>query len=200
MGAFMDYDTHGFATQVKMTLETNYWATKAACNILFPALKPGARVVNLSSALGFLGKLVEGVLRPDGKGGIHPGDKAKAQELTSILASNDLTYDKLDSLMKDFEDSAAAGDYETHGWLKSSYIVSKIALSALTRIQSREMEGDEREDIAVNHVHPGFVATDINKHMGHLTADKGAKSAVYAALLPAGSGVRGEFIWHDCQL
>ena len=56
--------------------------------------------------------------------------------------------------------------------LKSSYIVSKIALSALTRIQSRQMEADQREDIAVNHVHPGFVATDINKHMGHLTPDQ----------------------------
>ena len=55
----MDYDTYGFATQVKMTLETNYWATKTASNILFPVLKPGARVVNMSSALGFLGKLVE---------------------------------------------------------------------------------------------------------------------------------------------
>ena len=56
--------------------------------------------------------------------------------------------------------------------LKSSYIVSKIALSALTRIQSREMEADQRPDIVVNHVHPGFVATDINKHMGHLAPDK----------------------------
>ena len=56
--------------------------------------------------------------------------------------------------------------------LKSSYIVSKIALSALTRIQSRELEADQRTDIAVNHVHPGFVATDINKHMGHLTPDR----------------------------
>ena len=56
--------------------------------------------------------------------------------------------------------------------LKSAYVVSKIALSALTRIQSREMEADQRADIAVNHVHPGFVATDINKHLGHLTPDK----------------------------
>ena len=57
--AFMDYNTHGFPAQVKMTLETNYWATKSACKILFPILRPGARVVNMSSALGFLGKLVE---------------------------------------------------------------------------------------------------------------------------------------------
>jgi NAD(P)-dependent dehydrogenase (short-subunit alcohol dehydrogenase family) len=56
--------------------------------------------------------------------------------------------------------------------LKSSYIVSKIALSALTRIQSRQLATDQRADIAVNHVHPGFVATDINKHMGHLTTDR----------------------------
>ena len=57
--AFMDYNTHGFPAQVKITLETNYWATKSACQILFPVLRAGARVVNLSSALGHLGKLVE---------------------------------------------------------------------------------------------------------------------------------------------
>ena len=114
--AFMDYNTHGFAVQVKLTMKTNYWDTKRTCELLFPVLRPGARVVNLSSALGHLGKLVEGMMRPDGAGGIQPGDKARAEELSATLASTELTFHQLDSLMKDFEDSAATGDYEAHGW------------------------------------------------------------------------------------
>ena len=74
-----------------------------------------------------------------------------------------------------------------HGWPKSSYVVSKIGWSALSRIQQREMGDDPRDDIVVsgnldhdrfffifnpgwkpiidrfqvNHVHPGWVATDL---------------------------------------
>lgn len=114
--AFMDYNTHGFAAQARLTLKTNYWDTKTACEILFPLLRPGARVVNLSSSLGHLPKLLEGVRRPDGAGGIQPGDRTRAEEITASLASPNLTIQKLDSLMKDFEDSAASGDYEAHGW------------------------------------------------------------------------------------
>ena len=28
---------------------------------------------------------------------------------------------------------------------------------------------------------------------------RGAESAVFAALLPAKTEIRGEFLWHDCQ-
>ena len=114
--AFMDYNTHGFGAQAKLTLKTNYWDTKTACEILFPVLRPGARVVNLSSSLGHLPKLVEGLMRPHGAGGLQPGDQARAKDLTASLASPDLSVQQLDSLMKDFEDSAVAGDYEAHGW------------------------------------------------------------------------------------
>ena len=38
-------------------MNTNYWSGKVACEILFPILKPGARVVNVSSAAGFPGNL-----------------------------------------------------------------------------------------------------------------------------------------------
>ena len=37
-----------------------------------------------------------------------------------------------------------------HGWPKSSYVVSKIGWSALSRIQQRELEDDPRDDIVVS--------------------------------------------------
>ena len=34
--------------KARVTLATNYWANKRACELLFPLLNPGARVVNIS--------------------------------------------------------------------------------------------------------------------------------------------------------
>ena len=38
-----------------------------------------------------------------------------------------------------------------------------------------------------------------SSHTGPLTVDQGAQSAVFAALLPPGTDIRGAYIWHDCQ-
>ena len=78
--------------------------------------------------------------------------------------------DQLDGLMRDFVRSAEAGDHQAHGWPNSTYVVSKIGWSALSRIQQREMTGDKRKDIVVNHVHPGFVDTDMSSHKETVTA------------------------------
>ena len=65
--AFKNAATEPFGHQARVTLATNYWANKRACEILFPILNPGARVVNMSSSCGFLGHLV----------GERCGDKVK---------------------------------------------------------------------------------------------------------------------------
>jgi len=184
----------GLAAEV--TLETNYWANKEVCDILFPILRAGGRVVNLSSAAGWLGHLTRGLPALN----ITGGDQGRAEQLLTTLSSPNLTVDQLDSLMRDFVRSAQAGEHHKHGWLDSAYFVSKIGWSALSRIQARQMETDTREDIVVNHVHPGFVDTDLNNHTRHLSIDRGAESSVMAALLPPKTKVRGEFIWHDCQV
>merc|ERR1712029_819343 len=78
--AFKNDATDPFGHQAKVTLETNYWANKRTCEILFPVLKPGARVVNMSSSAGFLGHI-----------GARSGDKDKAEELKKKLSSTSLT-------------------------------------------------------------------------------------------------------------
>jgi len=186
--AFKQAATEPFAEQAKVTLATNYWANKVACDILFPVLKPGARVVNMSSSAGFLGHIG------------RSGDCDKTVALKAKLASKNLTREELDALMEQFVETAEAGTHTSHGWPNSTYVVSKIGWSALSRIHQREMEGDSRKDIVVNHVHPGYVDTDMTSHKGPLTIDRGAESAVFGALLPPGTEVRGAYIWHDCQL
>lgn len=61
------------------------------------------------------------------------------------------------------------------GWSARAYFVSKTGVSALTRIQQREfLKNDSQLDIIVNHVHPGYVDTDLNRHQGTLTVEQGA--------------------------
>merc|ERR1712142_622344 len=187
--AFKRDATEAFEVQAEVTLATNYWANKRTCEILFPILNPGARVVNVSSSLGFLGLI-----------GAKSGDKAKAEELRSILGSPDLSLETLDGLMKNFVETAQAGTHGDYGWPNSTYVVSKIGWSALSRIQQRMMEADPRDDIVVNHVHPGYVDTDMTSHKGPLTPDQGAVSSVFAALLRPKTEIRGAYIWHDCQI
>ena len=62
------------------------------------------------------------------------------------------------------------------------------------------MNDDDRQDIVVNHVHPGIVDTDLANGLGYMTIDRGAEACVFAALLPANSEIRGAYIWHDCSL
>ncbi len=65
------------------TIRTNYFNTKRTCDLLFPILKPNARVVNMSSCVGHLSKITK-------------------EELRSKFASCKLTYEELDKLMEDF--------------------------------------------------------------------------------------------------
>ena len=173
----------------QMTIKTNYFGTKQTCEILFPILKPGARVVNVSSCMGFLLRI--------------NGDEPAATKLREKFASSDstLTAPELDDLMNSFIEAAKDGTYKEKGWAESAYAVSKVGVSALTRIQQRELLNDSsRKDIVVNHVHPGYVDTDLNSHKGPLTTAEGAKSSIYGALLPPGTAVKGKYIWYDCQI
>ena len=102
--AFKNAATEPFGHQARVTLATNYWANKRACEILFPVLKPGARVVNVSSSAGYLGNL-----------GARGGDKAKAEKIKKTLASPDLSVEDLDNLMKNFVETAEAGNHSDHG-------------------------------------------------------------------------------------
>ena len=56
------------------------------------------------------------------------------------------------------------GDWKEHGWQSSTYSASKVGLSALTMIQQKRFSSDEREDLVVNCVHPGYVDTDMTSH------------------------------------
>lgn len=171
-----------FGVQAEVTLKTNFFALLNVCNALFPLLRPHARVVNLSSSAGFLQRI--------------PG-----QEIKKKLANPDIQLSELVQLMKDFIEAAKNGDHASKGWPDSCYVVSKVGVSALSRIQHRELLADSREDIVLNHVHPGYVDTDMTSHKGPLTPEQGADAPTYLALLPEGTtSPRGDYIWYTRQI
>lgn len=180
--AFKTNATEPIGFQAEITLKTNFFSLINVCNILFPLLRPHARVVNISSVCGFLQQI--------------PGDNFKKK-----LASTDLQLSELVHLMNDFIESAKKGDHAAKGWPNSTYVVSKVGVSALTRIQHREFLADSREDLVINHVHPGYVDTDMSSHKGPLTPEQGADAPTYLALLPKGTtSPRGDYVWYNRQI
>ena len=186
--AFNRDATEPMHVQAEVTVKANYFGTKQTCETLFPILKPGARVVNVSSSCGFL-PLVN-------------GDENAASNLRTKLASSDstLTIEELDDIMTSYIDSTKDGSYHDKGWGSSTYVASKVGLSTLSRIQQRMLLNDSRKDIVVNHVHPGYIDTDMSSHKGEKTPEEGAVSSIFCALLPPETTIKGKYVWHDCQI
>jgi carbonyl reductase 1 len=95
------------------------------------------------------------------------------------------------------------GTHREEGWPNSAYVVSKIALSALTIIQQRELDRSRPgEDILINSVTPGWVRSDMTGWKGFFSTEEGAAAPTWAALLPPASSdnPKGAYIWHDKSL
>lgn len=73
-----------------------------------------------------------------------------------------------------------AGKDEAEGWHNSAYFVSKVADSALSIAQQKVFDKETpNRNISLNHVHPGYVDTDLVEHGGPLTIEEGARSTLY---------------------
>ncbi|SDU49003.1 SDR family NAD(P)-dependent oxidoreductase [Jiangella alkaliphila] len=70
-----------------------------------------------------------------------------------------------------------------------AYSSSKTAVNGVTVAYAQELAA---AGIKVNAVNPGYCATDLNGHSGHLSAADGARVVVRAALVPA-DGPTGAF-------
>jgi len=177
--AFKKAATEPFGEQAEVTVRINYFGTQSVCHALFPLLRAHGRVVNVSSVCGFLPML--------------PGE-----ELKKTLASATLQESQLDDIMREFVKTAKEGTHAALGWSNSTYVASKVGVSALSRVQARDFAADSREDLVVNHCHPGYVDTDMTSHKGPLTVEQGAVASIYLALLPPNvEAPRGDYVWHD---
>eukprot|EP01113_Clastostelium_recurvatum_P025574 TRINITY_DN3077_c0_g1_i2.p1 TRINITY_DN3077_c0_g1~~TRINITY_DN3077_c0_g1_i2.p1 ORF type:complete len:295 (-),score=53.87 TRINITY_DN3077_c0_g1_i2:34-918(-) len=159
------------ADVVKFTLPCNYWGTLKACEHFMPLIKRGGRIVNISSRAGAISKIV----KPD---------------LREKFQSKSLTLEQLNDLMRKFENDVASGSYQEEGWPSSAYGVSKIGVTALTRVLAKD-----NKDILINACCPGWVRTDMAGPKALLSTDQGAETPVHLALADIG-GTTGE-LWAE---
>ncbi|KAH3779338.1 carbonyl reductase [NADPH] 3-like [Dreissena polymorpha] len=175
--AYKNAATEPFSEQAEVTMATNFWGTLNACNVLFPILRPHARVVNISS-----------------RGGSRAASNC-SQELQKRFLDTDLSVAKIEQLMKDFVASAKAGNVKAKGWPEHAYGISKIGVTLMTIVQQRQLNSDKRSDIVVNSCCPGYVATDLSSFNGEKTTDEGADTTLYLALLPPNAASpKGAFV------
>ena len=114
--AFKGADPTPFAQQTKPTLDVNYRGTADLTEQLIPLLKQGkdARIVSVASLAGRLNQ-------------VSPALQAKFQDPS-------LTIPELNQLIQDFEDAVQDGTHADKGWSSSNYGMSKLAVTAATKI------------------------------------------------------------------
>lgn len=88
---------------------------------------------------------------------------------------------------------ASLSDPESPIWRYANllaYNSSKAALNALTLIYTNTLRA---EGIVVNAVDPGYVATDLNNHSGHLSAEQ-AGASIARQVVQFDTGLTGSFL------
>ncbi|MCA9690048.1 MAG: SDR family NAD(P)-dependent oxidoreductase [Nannocystaceae bacterium] len=163
----------GFDEDVaRRTLAVNFYGPMRVTDRLLPALRPGGRVVMVSSGMGTL-SIVGPALRAE-------------------LADDGLTRAQLVQRVDSFVASVARGTHRDEGWPSNAYSVSKLALNALTRVLTRELAGDPR-GLTVDAVCPGWVRTRMGGDSAPRTPEEGARTPVWLALRPADATAGGSF-------
>jgi carbonyl reductase 1 len=154
------------------TLAINFFGAMHVTDALLPSMRPGGRVVMVSSGMGKLSQ-------------VGPALRARFED--PALSRGDLV-----ALLESFVRDVAEGTHARHGWPSNAYSVSKVGLNALVRVFARELVSDPR-GILVNSADPGWVRTRMGGPAAPLSVEDGAKTPVYLALLPAGGPTGGFF-------
>jgi len=148
------------ADVVRDTLATNYYGTKNATESFLPLIRPGGRIIFISSTLGKRSFL-------------------KSEELKKRFGNADI--EEVHRLLQEFQKAVEDGTYAEKGWQKSAYGVSKVAVTAYTGILARSKELQDKKILAFA-VCPGWCRTDMAGDKAPKSADQGAETPVYLAL------------------
>ncbi|CAH0726405.1 unnamed protein product, partial [Brenthis ino] len=162
----------------KNIIEINYKGVLTIQELIFPLIRNTGRVLNISSDCGHLSNI-------------------RNKYWIDRLSRKDLTVDDINEFVEWFLESSKNGTFNKENIVDNgsiaAYRVSKVALSALTIIQQRELED---RNISVNSMHPGLVRTDMTVGIGMFTADEAAETPVYL-VLDAPQSLKGAYVWYD---
>ena len=114
--AYKAASTAPFSEQATNTIKTNFTGTLNITRALMPLVRPHGRIVNVSS---FAGKLQQ-----------------VGKDLQKRFSDPALTEVELVGLMQKFVDDVIAGDHQSKGWSNTAYGMSKLGVTALTKVNS----------------------------------------------------------------
>jgi NAD(P)-dependent dehydrogenase (short-subunit alcohol dehydrogenase family) len=160
------------AAVASQTLEVNFFGAMRVTDAILPGMRPGGRIVMVSSGMGELSH-VHGAVRTE-------------------FESPELTRPALVALMRSFVADVASGGHARRGWPSNAYSVSKVGMNALVRVLARELANDPRR-ILVNSACPGWVRTRMGGSAAPRSVEQGAQTPVWLALLPEGGPTGGFF-------
>jgi NAD(P)-dependent dehydrogenase (short-subunit alcohol dehydrogenase family) len=154
------------------TLDVNVFGAERVTDALLPLMRPGGRVVMVSSGMGTLSHV--------------------SPALAARFDDPRLTRAGLTELLGSFVRDVREGAHAARGWPSNAYSVSKVGMNALTRVMARELAGDPRR-ILVNAACPGWVRTRMGGSSAPRSVERGAATPVWLALLPDGGPTGGFF-------
>ena len=112
--AYKVASTAPFIEQATNTVRVNFTGTLNITRALVPLIRPHGRIVNVSSMASRLNQV--------------------SAELQKKFSDPQLTEGDLVAMMKQFVDDVAAGNHKDKGWSNTSYGMSKLAVTALTKV------------------------------------------------------------------
>ncbi|GJN16851.1 hypothetical protein PR202_gb03875 [Eleusine coracana subsp. coracana] len=183
-----------FAQQV---IETNYYGTKRMIDAMIPLMKPspyGGRIVNVSSRLG----------RVNGRRNISFLDRIGDVGLRDQLLNDDcLSEELIDEMITKFLEQVKQSNWPSNHWpqMYTDYSVSKLAVNAYTRLMAKRLSDQaEGQKIYMNCFCPGWVKTAMTGWEGNISAEEGADTGVWLALLPQEQSTNGKFFAERCEI
>ncbi|XP_053605011.1 carbonyl reductase [NADPH] 1-like [Plodia interpunctella] len=163
----------------KEIVDINYYSILTIQEFIFPLVRNNGRIVNISSDCGHLSNV-------------------KNNYWIERLSRKDLTVDDINEFVAWYLKAVKDGTFDfdkeiADGGTVAAYRVAKVALSALTMLQQKDLAP---RNISVNSMHPGLVKTDMTIGVGFYSADQAAETPLYLAL-EAPQELRGAYIWYD---
>jgi carbonyl reductase 1 len=168
------------AEVARWTIDTNLYGTMRLTDALMPLLQRGrrpARIVMVSSRVGLLSKLT-------------------SDELRARFVDPKLDVGGLTELVTEFIESIDDGSYEQKGFPKTTYGVSKVALSTYTRILARQLPSDA---LLIAAGCPGWCRSNMAGDKAPRSAAQGAEVFVRLASAPLDASAHGNFYVDDFQ-
>ena len=171
-------DFFGPYEMYKTLIDVNYFSILTIQELLFPLVRNNGRILNMSSACGHLSNI-------------------RNMYWIERLSKKDLTVEDVNEFVNWYLDGLKNGTFNfddiADNGTSAAYRVSKVALSAITMVQQKELEA---RNISVNSMHPGLVRTDMMLGLGFFDIDEAAKTPIYL-VLDAPDTLKGAFVWYD---